>query len=104
MRVREYGDKRVDTHIIKKKYISKEEAACIARREYSQVKWENLWIFSGFCYEYGLPVYQIKAYNELSGYEMILDAADGSVLKKTEKPCLGKGFQMISKLSKEKKE
>lgn len=68
----------------KKQRIDGKTAINIAQRELLHVKKEHMWILSSFCYEYGIPVYHIKAYEDLTVYEIIMDALSGTILKKTE--------------------
>lgn len=76
-------EKRTVMETMKQGIIGK-TAITIAQKEIPHVNRENMWVFSLFCYEYGIPVYQIKAYGDLTCYDIIIDALTGTVLKITE--------------------
>ena len=65
--------------------ISRETVMSIAGRELPRVEKIHLWVFSAFSYEEGIPVYRLKAYADLTAYDIILDARNGNVLKRTER-------------------
>ena len=65
--------------------ISRETAMRIAGRELPRAEKSHLWIFPAFSYEEGIPVYLLKAYVDLTSYDIILDARNGNVLKRTER-------------------
>ncbi len=58
--------------------ISRETAMQIAGRELPQVEKIHLWVFPAFSYEEGIPVYLLKAYADLTSYDIILDARNGA--------------------------
>lgn len=68
----------------KRQWIDREAAGEIAKRELPQIPREQLWILRAYSYEYGTLVYQIKAYEELTAYDIIIDAYRGNVLLRTE--------------------
>mgnify|MGYP007128037142 CR=1 FL=1 len=43
--------------------------------------------FPALSYEEGIPVYLLKAYADLTSYDIILDARNGNIIKRTER-CL----------------
>ena len=67
--------------------ISREAAMQIAGRELPRVEKIHLWVFPAFSYEEGIPVYLLKAYADLTSYDIILDARNGNIIKRTER-CL----------------
>ena len=71
--------------------ISREAAMQIAGRELPRVEKIHLWVFPAFSpafsYEEGIPVYLLKAYADLTYYDIILDARNGNIIKRTER-CL----------------
>lgn len=67
--------------------ISREAAMQIAGRELARVEKIHLWVFPAFSYEEGIPVYLLKAYADLTSYDIILDARNGNIIKRTER-CL----------------
>ena len=74
---------RMDTDW-KRQWIDREAAGEIAQRELPQIPREQIWILRVYSYEYGTPVYQIRAYGELTAYDSIIDAYQGAVLRRTE--------------------
>ena len=67
--------------------ISREAAMQIAGRELPRVEKIHLWVFPALSYEEGIPVYLLKAYADLTSYDIILDARNGNIIKRTER-CL----------------
>ena len=74
---------RMDT-VWKQQWIDREAAGEIAKRELPQIPWEQIWILRAYSSEYGTPVYQIRAYGELTAYDIIIDAYQGTLLQRTE--------------------
>ena len=67
---------------------SRRDAAMqIAGRELPRVEKIHLWVFPAFSYEEGILVYLLKAYADLTSYDIILDARNGNIIKRTER-CL----------------
>ena len=68
----------------KQQWIDREAAVEIAKRELPQIPQEQIWILRAYSYEYGTSVYQIRAYRELTAYDIIIDAYYGTLLQRTE--------------------
>ena len=64
--------------------IDEQTAEIIARKELPQVKKECLWVFSDFFYDYGIPVYRVRACHASTLYDLIIDVKDGRILKRKE--------------------
>ena len=65
--------------------ISRETAMAIADRELPGADKPHLWVFPAFSYEEGVPVYRLKAYANLTAYDITLDARNGNVIKRTQR-------------------
>lgn len=74
--------KRMDTGE-KRQWIDRKTVGRIAERELPKLSQEQIWILKAYSYEYGMPVYRIAAYGELVAYDIIIDAYQGELLKKT---------------------
>ena len=64
--------------------ISRETAKNIAQKELPQIEKEHMWIFPAFYYRAGIPVYRVKAYKDLTVYDLIMDSTNGKILCRTE--------------------
>lgn len=65
--------------------ISRETVMSIAGRELPGVDKPHLWVFPAFSYEEGIPVCRLKAYANLTAYDITLDARNGNVIKRTQR-------------------
>ena len=65
--------------------ISMETAMAIADRELPGADKPHLWVFPAFSYDEGIPVYRLKAYANLTAYDITLDARNGNVIKRTQR-------------------
>lgn len=74
--------KRMDTGE-KRQWLDRKAVGRIAERELPKLSQEQIWILKAYSYEYGTSVYRITAYGELVVYDIIIDAYQGELLKKT---------------------